>query len=210
MKNFFKSFTSKFNIDKLFEQRIDFPNLTYASGFCTGMMVILSFSVFIPAKAITVEVPVIQEVPVIKVVEKKTIVKVPVKLDRNDQRQIQCLAENTYFEAGNQSTKGKIAVNNVVMNRVNDPRGRFGKTACAVVSQRNRNTCQFSWKCEGQKKIRSYEQFIESKKIAEQVYLGNYGDITGGAKFYHANYVNPGWNLQRITRIGAHIFYREG
>ena len=210
MKNFFKNLTSKFNIDKLFEQRIDFPNLTYASGFCTGMMVILSVSAFIPAKAITVEVPVIQKVPVIKIVEKPTIVKVPVKLDHNDQKQIQCLAENTYFEAGNQSTKGKIAVNNVVMNRVNDPKGRFGKTACAVVSQRNKRTCQFSWKCEGQKKIRSREQFVESKKIAEQVYLGNYGDITGGAKFYHANYVNPRWNLERVTRIGAHIFYREG
>lgn len=208
MKNFFKNVTSKFSIDKLFEQRIDFPNLTYASGFFTGMMVILSLSVLTPAKA--VQVPVIQKVPVIQIVEKPTIVKVPVKLDRNDQRQIQCLAENTYFEAGNQSTKGKIAVNNVVMNRVNDPKGRFGKTACAVVSQRNKRTCQFSWKCEGQKKIRSHAQYVESKKIAEQVYLGNYGDITGGAKFYHANYVNPRWNLERVTRIGAHIFYREG
>jgi len=205
MKNFFKNITSKFSIDKLFEQRIDFPNLTYASGFCAGMIAILSIAALTPARAITTVV----EVPVVKVIEKTTIVKVPVKLDQNDKRQIQCLAENTYFEAGNQPTKGKIAVNNVVMNRVNDPRGRFGRTPCAVVSQRTKRTCQFSWKCMGLK-IRSHEQFVESKKIAEQVYLGNYGDVTNGAEFYHATYVNPGWNLERIVRIGEHIFYREG
>jgi spore germination cell wall hydrolase CwlJ-like protein len=29
--------------------------------------------------------------------------------------------------------------------------------------------------------------------------------------WYHANYVAPGWsnNLQRVEKIGAHIFYRS-
>lgn len=206
MKKFFKNIASKFNPSKLFEQRTDFPHLTLGTGIALGMMFVLLISVVVPTKA---ETKVIQ-VPVVQVVEKKTIVKVPVKLDQHDKRQIQCLAENTYFEAGNQSTKGKIAVNNVVMNRVNDPAGRFGKNACAVVSQRHGGTCQFSWKCEGRKKIRSMKQYAESRKIAEQVYLGNYGDVTHGAKFYHATYVNPGWNLKRIAQIGAHIFYKEG
>lgn len=205
MKNFFKNVTTKFNLNKLFVQRTDFPNLMLGMGIALGMVFVLLISAVVPTKAHTRVV----EVPVVKIVEKKTIVKVPVKLDQYDKRQIQCLAENTYFEAGNQPTKGKIAVNNVVMNRVNDPLGRFGKTPCAVVAQRTKSTCQFSWKCMGLK-IRSMEQFLESKRIAEQVYLGNYGDVTGGAKFYHATYVNPGWKLQRIATIGEHIFYKEG
>lgn len=142
------------------------------------------------------------------VIEKQVIVKVPVYLNKQDKKQIKCLAENAYFEAGNQTTKGKIAVTNVVMNRVNDPKERYGKTPCAVVSQKKRGTCQFSWKC-APAKIQSNQQFAEAKNVAEQVYLGNYGDVTGGATFYHANYVSPNWNLHKVKKIGAHIFYKE-
>jgi spore germination cell wall hydrolase CwlJ-like protein len=51
-------------------------------------------------------------------------------------------------------------------------------------------------------------QYADARKVAEQVYLGNIGDVTKGAKFYHANYVSPGWNLRRVITIGDHIFYR--
>lgn len=134
------------------------------------------------------------------------MVKKPVYLSRHDKQQIQCLAENAYFEAGNQSHKGKIAVTNVVMNRVADK--RFPKTPCGVVYQKSRGVCQFSWVCEGKKRIRDMTMFAASRKAAEDVYLRNVGDVTKGAKFYHANYVNPGWNLRRVTQIGAHIFYK--
>lgn len=142
----------------------------------------------------------------VKVVEKT--VKVPVYLNENDRRQIACMAENTYFEAGFESKQGKIAVNNVVMNRVNDK--RFPKTPCGVVAQKAQGVCQFSWKCQHRKRVVDVDAYSEAKKIAEHVYLGNYGDVTGGAKFYHAAYVRPGWSrvFDRTTRIGAHIFYR--
>lgn len=123
-----------------------------------------------------------------------------------DKRQIQCLAVNTYFEAGNQPTKGKIAVNNVVMNRVNDK--RFPSSPCGVIYQKSRRVCQFSWVCEGKKRIRDWKMFHESRRVAELVYLENVGDVTKGAKFYHADYVNPRWRLERIMKIGDHIFYR--
>jgi spore germination cell wall hydrolase CwlJ-like protein len=140
-----------------------------------------------------------------KVVE-PPVIEAPVELTEFDKRQIQCLAENAYFEAGNQSIKGKIAVSNVVMNRVEDK--RFPKTPCGVVYQRTKRVCQFSWVCEGKKRIRSQEQFADAKETAEQVYLGEIGDVTRGAKFYHADYVNPGWNLRRVIQIGDHIFYK--
>ena len=127
-------------------------------------------------------------------------------LSAHDKRQIQCLAKNAYFEAGNQSIRGKIAVTNVVMNRVEDK--RFPKTPCGVINQRTNRSCQFSWVCQGKKHIRSMQQYTSAQRVAEQVYLGKIGDVTRGAKFYHANYVNPRWNLQRVITIGDHIFYK--
>lgn len=127
-------------------------------------------------------------------------------LTAHDKRQIQCLAENAYFEAGNQTKKGKIAVSNVVMNRVES--GKFPETPCGVIHQKRGRTCQFSWVCEGKKKIRDWGEYVESREVAEQVYLNKVGDVTRGALFYHANYVNPKWKLRRVAIIGAHIFYR--
>lgn len=142
-----------------------------------------------------------------EVVEKKVIPEQEtLKITPHDERQLQCLAENAYFEAGNQTDKGMIAVTNVVMNRVED--GRFPKTPCAVIKQRYRGTCQFSWVCEGKKTIRNAEIFRRARAAAERVYLEQTHDVTHGALFYHANYVNPNWKLKRVTTIGAHIFYR--
>lgn len=130
-----------------------------------------------------------------------------IRITTHDERQIQCLARNAYFEAGNQTNKGMIAVTNVVMNRVED--GRFPQTPCAVIHQRTRRVCQFSWVCEGKKSVRNMEVFRRARAAAERVYLEEAPDVTHGSLFYHANYVNPRWNLQRVTRIGAHIFYRD-
>lgn len=130
----------------------------------------------------------------------------PEKLNTFDKKQIQCLTDNAYFEAGNQSTKGKIAVTNVVMNRVEDT--RFPNTPCGVVYQRSRRVCQFSWVCEGKKRIRSAAQYAEARDVAEDVYLKAVNDVTNGSLFYHANYVNPRWNYRRVIKIGDHIFYR--
>jgi spore germination cell wall hydrolase CwlJ-like protein len=130
-----------------------------------------------------------------------------IRITAHDERQIQCLARNAYFEAGNQTNKGMIAVTNVVMNRVED--GRFPQTPCAVIHQRTRRVCQFSWVCEGKKSVRDMEVFRRARAAAERVYLEEAPDVTHGALFYHANYVNPRWNLQRVIKIGAHIFYRD-
>jgi hypothetical protein len=37
----------------------------------------------------------------------------------------------------------------------------------------------------------------------------NLKDITQGALYYHADYVNPRWKLEKTTVIGRHIFYKE-
>jgi spore germination cell wall hydrolase CwlJ-like protein len=122
-------------------------------------------------------------------------------------RELKCLADNIYYEAGNQSTQGKLAVAAVTINRVKSP--KFPKSVCAVVYQRTKRVCQFSWVCEGKKTVRSAQQYSESKKVAEKVLLSgaNHGILGRNVLFYHADYVNPRWNLRRVTKIGDHIFY---
>ena len=190
---------------KLFENRKDFPYLRWAEGFVIGVIAVTGVALATPTKEPEVQ---IVKVPVVQVIEKEKIVNKPVYLSKYDKKQLQCMAENTYFEAGHEPVKGRIAVNNVVLNRAKDD--RFPSTPCGVINQRTSRVCQFSWKCEGGKRIRDGVAFAKAREIAEHVYLGNYGDVTKGAKFYHADYVNPSWGrvFDRTTKIGAHIFYR--
>lgn len=130
-------------------------------------------------------------------------------LSESSQKQVDCLAQNIYFEARSEPLEGKMAVALVTLNRLQDP--RFPKDICSVVKQKTKSTCQFSWFCQGKKVIKE-EVYSHIREIALHAYL-NYEkviDITEGALFYHADYVNPRWRgLQKTTKIGRHIFYKE-
>lgn len=132
--------------------------------------------------------------------------------------QVECLAQNILFEAGNESAKGQLAVAMVTMKRTKS--SAYPNSVCGVVRQKVKNVCQFSWWCNKalQDKAVKYNYSIaeirllkRARKVAMQAYL-NYGEIddpTHGAMFYHADYVNPHWKLKRTTQIGTHIFYRR-
>lgn len=128
-------------------------------------------------------------------------------LSNNDLTQINCMAENIYFEAGNQSDIGKIAVTNVVVNRTNS--GKFPNTPCKVIKQRSSRGCQFSWVCKDPR-IRDQALYAKSKSVATKVYQHEVRDYTNGATFYHATYVKPYWSriFTRTVKIGDHIFYK--
>ena len=181
------------------------PILRWIEGVALGAVVVTGVAIATPTKEPEVKVI---KIPEVKVIEKEVIVKEPVYLSSHDKKQIQCMAENTYFEAGHEPVKGRIAVNNVVLNRAKDK--RFTSTPCGVINQRTARVCKFSWKCEGGKRIGDWAAYRKAKDIAEHVYIGNYKDVTNGAKFYHADYVRPSWGraFARTTKIGAHIFYR--
>lgn len=123
----------------------------------------------------------------------------------------QCLIENAYHEARNQTEEGIAATVHVVLNRVKSD--KFPDTPCQVVKERaSRTQCQFSWYCDGLKDdmrnatMLAYVTGVVHRAV-ESWYLGD--DVTKGATFYHATYVKPNWNnLERIAKIGDHIFYR--
>jgi hypothetical protein len=104
-----------------------------------------------------------------------------------------------------------MAVAEVVMNRVRDP--RFPKTICEVVYQgQYRNTgCQFTFTCDGSVRHKPAGlAWDRARDIALHVMLGLNTPVTNKATHYHTDYVNPYWapGLVETATIGTHIFYR--
>lgn len=149
----------------------------------------------------------------------------PIAVDKQAKKDIDCLAANIYFEARGEPIEGQLAVAHVTLNRMDHP--KFPKTACEVVKQKTYNpkaqkhVCQFSWWCNSGFKIKhDRRQFVPDmyeriRVLAEQVYhnRSNRHDITGGALFYHAEYVPKSAigvkGLRKTAQIGKHIFYRS-
>ena len=132
-----------------------------------------------------------------------------------------CLAKNIYFEAGNQPLAGKVAVAQVVFNRMEH--SAYPKDICGVVYQAKwgknwagnmmpiRNQCQFSWFCDGKSdEPLDTDTFFESYLIAQDVIMGKYPDITSGATHYHSIWVEPYWadSLNETVQITDHILYK--
>lgn len=145
--------------------------------------------------------------------------KVPEEMDGTKvtaevrERQLVCLARNIYYEAGNEPFEGKVAVAQVTMNRAES--GRFPDDICQVVYQKNKIyekvICQFSWYCDRATVVRPVhkEVYDESMEVAKKVLLEGFRlPSLKDAMFYHADYINPGWNRSKIAKVGRHIFYR--
>jgi spore germination cell wall hydrolase CwlJ-like protein len=129
------------------------------------------------------------------------------------EKQLDCMAMNIYREAGHEPFEGKVAVAQVVMNRVNS--GKFAPDVCGVIYQKSvimeRVVCQFSWFCDSATKARPVNQtaYNESYEVAKKVILEGFKlDVLKDALYYHADYVNPRWRFEKIGTIGRHVFYR--
>lgn len=128
-----------------------------------------------------------------------------------DDKQLWCLATAIYFEARGESYRGQVAIAQVVQNRVKDR--RYPNTICGVVfqNQNRRNSCQFSFACDGQPEVINDKaswaqaQDISNRFAAGELYLTEVGKAT----HYHATYVSPKWapRMVKLTQIGLHVFY---
>ncbi len=123
-----------------------------------------------------------------------------------------CLAAGIYFEARGESVAGQAAVAQVILNRVRNP--EYPDTVCGVVYQNKswRNRCQFSFACDGiRDRIASPAYWETAEEVAQAVTAGViWFPEVGSSTHYHATYVNPRWarTMQRMKKIGRHIFYR--
>jgi spore germination cell wall hydrolase CwlJ-like protein len=135
-------------------------------------------------------------------------------LSKPVQQQVDCLAENIYYEAKSESREGQIAVALVTLNRLAS--GNYANDVCGVVKQKTNGTCQFSWVCQPfftTKHLTSNTNSLynDIRNLAVYVLMNydNMDDVTKGATYYHADYVNPQWGLPKTTQIGRHIFYKR-
>ena len=146
-----------------------------------------------------------------------------------DPQEAYCLAENIYYEAGGEETRGQFAVASVTLNRAKD--ARFPSTVCGVVKQSTRSrftdklVCAFSWYCNSEKKGREIpvnnrdgsinqrvtDQFRRASIVAITTLAGNVKDNTKGATHFHNPFTsNPAWarGMKMTAVIGNHAFYK--
>ena len=140
------------------------------------------------------------------------------QLTKSARQQVDCLAQNMYFEAGKEPKLGQLAVAFVTHNRL---QSGFASSYCGVVKQKEGSVCQFSWFCEKKAKamidkgLLTVENNLVYNKITDMalnfyLYTESFKDPTKGALFFHADYVKPTWsNIRHTAQIGRHIFYNK-
>ena len=122
--------------------------------------------------------------------------------------QANCIATAVYHEARGETVEGQLAVARVIMNRAAS--GRYPASWCATVKQ----PWQFSFvnprtgavpftdtNCEAWRKAVAITRIAVANAVPS---------LDNDVLWYHANYVAPSWGrrLTRVSKIGAHIFYR--
>jgi len=133
---------------------------------------------------------------------------------RRRENDLQCLAENIYFEARGEPLEGQYAVAEVTLNRTQSQ--NFPHTICAVVhetrwdSNRRRFVADFSWTELGALSPQDRPAWKQALAVASAAYDDLHAPVVPGALFYHATSVQPGWSRTRkaVATIGNHIFYR--
>ena len=138
-----------------------------------------------------------------------------------DPKQLNCLAKNIFYEAGNEPLNGQAAVARVVMNRI---KHGFGKNPCDVIYQASHvdrliddemqkvKLCQFSWVCEGKgEPNKNNPRYKQAERVAYQVLAyDEYKDVVPNTTlFFHNLHVDPLWPYKQVAKIGNHIFYSK-
>jgi N-acetylmuramoyl-L-alanine amidase len=137
-----------------------------------------------------------------------------VKRTQRRESDLQCLAENVYFESRGEPINGQYAVAEVTLNRTRAP--NFPHTICGVVHEmrwdtgRKRYVADFSWTELGAMSPDDDPAWKRAMVVATATYDETRDPIVPDALFYHSTSVRPGWAKTHtaITTIGNHVFYK--
>jgi len=127
---------------------------------------------------------------------------------------LQCLAQNIYFEARGEPLAGQYAVAEVTLNRTRSR--NFPHTVCAVVHEarwdpsHRRFRADFSWTELRAPSPEDGPAWKQAMAVANAAYDELHPPVVPGALFYHATNVRPEWSRNRkaMATIGNHVFYR--
>ncbi len=172
-----------------------------AAAFVTGIgLVVLPVVAF--AKAVTyVPEPVEIRLPL-------PHVKPAADLRFVDQRELDCLANNIYYESRNQSGLGQLAVGLVTLTRV--AADQWSDSVCGVVHAPK----QFTWTWDGKQRPAQnsvdYRRYLESLNLASRILYGEFDNLLPlfNADHYHTTKVHPEWarKMERLAVIEDHVF----
>ena len=119
-----------------------------------------------------------------------------------------CIATAVYHEARGESVEGQLAVARVIMNRAAS--GKYPSTWCGAVKQ----PWQFSFVNPHTGAIPYIDQasdcWAKAQAITRLAISNAVPSLENDVLWYHASYVAPSWGrrLNRVEKIGTHIFYR--
>ena len=127
------------------------------------------------------------------------------------ERATDCLAATIFYEAGNETAAGQMAVVQVVLNRARHP--AYPDSLCGVVFQghERRTGCQFSFTCDGSMARRpSPDAWSRHRALAAAMLKGLVYPQVGLATHYHTDWVLPVWSarLDKVRIEGTHLFFR--
>lgn len=124
-----------------------------------------------------------------------------------DERELNCLANNIYFESRNQSNLGQLAVGLVTVTRAE--RQKWSKTICGVVYDHK----QFTWTWDKKQKLKHEDtlQYLQALHLASRILYGDFDSMREmfNADHYHTTKVHPAWadKFSKVATIDNHIFY---
>ncbi len=128
-----------------------------------------------------------------------------------DARELDCLANNIYYESRNQSDLGMLAVGLVTLTRVESE--RWSDTVCGVVYEHK----QFTWTWDERQDQDTPKQgadrlrYLQSLHLASRILYGDFDNLKDlfVADHYHTTKVRPKWarKMERLAVIDDHVFY---
>ena len=123
--------------------------------------------------------------------------------------QANCIAVAVYHEARGETLEGQLAVARVIMNRAAS--GKYPSSWCGTVKQ----PWQFSFVNPRDGRMpgvdRASTSWHRALGITRLAINNAVPTISNDVLWYHADYVAPSWGrrLSKVSKIGAHIFYRS-
>lgn len=129
-----------------------------------------------------------------------------------DEKELDCLANNIYYESRNQSDLGMLAVGLVTLTRVESH--RWSDTVCGVVYENK----QFTWTWDGKQSKAAWARahadrlkYLQSLNLASRILYGDFDNMREmfNANHYHTTKVRPSWTakMERLAVIDDHVFY---
>lgn len=133
-----------------------------------------------------------------------------------NEKDLGCMTEALFHEAGVETDRGREAVGIVILNRTQQQKANV----CTIISQsrivHDIRKCQFSYKCMNRKKPPiTNKNWMDCEMVARRLLRNDFTvdliDLVGKADHYHANYVNPSWSksLIYLARVDSHLFYKS-